>query len=110
MSERLEQLKKLQLQDPSDPFLTYGIAMEYVKQDDPAEAVIWLDKTLTLDTNYVYAYFQKARALSSLGEEIAAVETAKAGLQRALAVGDEKGIEELRGLIGELGQLAEDDI
>ncbi|QDU72335.1 hypothetical protein [Mucisphaera calidilacus] len=109
MSERLEQLKKLQAMDPSDPFLTYGIAMEYEKADDPAEVVIWLDRTLALDGNYLYAYFQKARALSSLGEETEAVDAAREGYRRAQLSGDEKAVEELRGLMLELGEALEED-
>ncbi|MEQ9459887.1 MAG: hypothetical protein RIG82_02880 [Phycisphaeraceae bacterium] len=99
MSDRLPQLQKLHDLDPKDPFLTYAIALEHTKADDPAEAIIWLDKTLELNPDEFYAYFQKAKALADLGETPAAIEAATSGRNRAAKAQDEKAASELNELL-----------
>lgn len=99
MSDRLVQLEKLHNADPRDAFLTYAIAMELLKADKPEDAVTWLDKTLALDGNYCYAYFQKGKALSSLGEDGQAKQVITQGLEVARKVGDQKAISELGELL-----------
>ncbi len=64
MSDRLDQLRKLHDLDPTDPFCTYGIALEHAKAQRLDEALDWLEKTLALDANYFYAYYQKGKILS----------------------------------------------
>ena len=80
MSDRLTQLQKLHAADPSDPFCTYGIALEHAKAKRLDEALPWLDRTLALDANYFYAYFQKGKILSELGR----TDEARAALQTGL--------------------------
>jgi tetratricopeptide (TPR) repeat protein len=69
---RLDQLLQLHEADPADADLPYMIAMEHVKADRHAEALTWLDRTMALNPDYHYAYYQKAKALSQLGEDEAA--------------------------------------
>jgi len=98
MSERLEKLLAFHEQDPNDAFCTYGIAMEHMKTGAHAEAITWLDKTLTIDADYAYAYFQKARALSEQGDAEAARAVADEGIAAAQRSGDQHAAEELVGL------------
>jgi len=100
MSDRLAQLLKLHEADPADPFVTYGVAMEYVKAEAFDDAIAWLDKTLERDAAYCYAYYQKAKALSQLGRDEEARDVVKAGMTAAQTAGDLKAI-------GELGDLRE---
>lgn len=99
MSDRLDQLRKLHAASPDDAFLTYGIALELAKAGQPREAVDWLDRTLANDPSYHYAFFQKGKALSELGEEEQAMATLRAGIERATADGDAKAAGELRDLL-----------
>ena len=99
MSDRLDQLRTLHADTPGDAFLTYGIALELAKVGEHREAVEWLDRTLANDPSYHYAYFQKGKALSELGDEDAAAATLRAGIERAAADGDVKAEGELRGLL-----------
>jgi tetratricopeptide (TPR) repeat protein len=80
MSPRLAQLHKLHNADPTDPFLTYGIALEVSKTGAYDEAIAWLDKTLAIDAKYCYAYFQKAKMLSAKGDDDAARTVLKTGI------------------------------
>ena len=95
MTDRLEQLKKLHTTDPNDPFLAYGIALELAKDDALEEAVTWLDQTLALDANYCYAYYQKAKMLSEMGEDQQAQTAISQGLEAAQRCNDTKAYNEL---------------
>jgi len=96
--DRLDQLRKLHDADPSDPFCTYGIAMELIKRDESEQAMAWLDKTLALDADYCYAYFQKAKLLTARGDRAAALAVIDAGIEQASKLGDQKARDELRSL------------
>ncbi len=93
--DRLAQLMTLHDADPADPFLTYGIALEHAKADAPDQAITWLDRTLALDADYLYAYFQKAKSQLELGDDEDARTTLDTGIQRAAAKGDAKAHGEL---------------
>ena len=99
MSTRLEQLTKLHAADANDPFLTYGIALEHIKAHDPATGLTWLDKTLALDANYFYAYFQKAKALSELDREDEARQVLGVGMAAAKKAGDGHALSEMQALL-----------
>lgn len=103
MSERLEQLEKLHAADPADPFLTYGIALEHAKAGRSEQAIDWLDKTLALDVNYHYAYFQKARALGELGRDDEAKQVLRSGIELAQQANNEKAQRELTELLESFG-------
>ncbi len=102
MTDRLEQLQTLHAADPQDPDITYMIAMELMKSDDPAEAsggtsggIDWLNKTLDLDPNYLYAYFQKAKAQAEQGNDEIAKATLQLGIGKSKAALDSKAVSEL---------------
>ncbi len=102
MTDRLEQLEKLLAADPDDADVTYMIAMEHAKAGDPAAVIDWLNKTLALDENYLYAYFQKAKAQSEQGHDDAAKATLQLGIGKATEHGDAKAQSELSELMGSM--------
>jgi tetratricopeptide (TPR) repeat protein len=95
MSDRLAQLTKLLDADPNDPFLTYGIAMEHGKVDRFDEAIHWLDRTLSIDPKYCYAYYQKAKMLDAQGDTDQARAVLDDGMTAAAAAGDAHAREEM---------------
>lgn len=99
MSQRLEQLMSLYEAEPSDPFLTYGVALEHSKAENFELALDWLNKTIDLDKHYCYAYFQKGKALSQLGEEEDACDTLNQGILMAKEAGDSHAVSELMELL-----------
>jgi tetratricopeptide (TPR) repeat protein len=103
MPDRLDQLTKLHQDDPEDPFITYGIAMEHFKADDLDQAIAWLDKTLAIDGHYCYAYYHKAKALAKRGDAAAAREVLTTGIQAATEANDAKGKQEMTALLDTLG-------
>lgn len=103
MDDRLEQLNKLHNADPGDPFCTYGIALEHAKAQRYDEALQWLDKTLGLDSQYCYAFYQKAKMLSALDQNEAACEVLKVGMETATQAGDDHARSEMAELLDTLG-------
>ncbi|WP_145074789.1 tetratricopeptide repeat protein [Poriferisphaera corsica] len=99
MSDRLNQLQKMFDADPTDPFVTYGIALEHAKTEDFQTAIDWLDKTLDLDKHYCYAYFQKAKMLSELGEDHDAKSVLNLGIKMAVESGDDHAAQEINDLL-----------
>ncbi len=102
MTDRLNQLKKLYQTDPNDSFLTYGIALEYAKTDDIEEAIQWLDKTLSLNADDCYSYFQKGKMLCELGEDQQAIQILQTGITTADRLGEAKASSELRELLASI--------
>lgn len=100
MSERLGQLVKLYEADGNDPFLSYGIALEYAKDSQFDDAMVWLDKTIEVDPDYCYAYYQKARILGDLGDTASARRVLDRGMEAAQRAGDEHARSEMTDLLG----------
>jgi tetratricopeptide (TPR) repeat protein len=84
----IEQLESLFASSPEDPFLMYGLALEYAKADRHDDAVGWFDRCLGVDPDYCYAYYHKARSLESLDRFEDAAATLRAGIEHAKAQHD----------------------
>jgi tetratricopeptide (TPR) repeat protein len=97
MSARLAQLRKMLEKSPRDPFLLYGVALELKKAGDLRTALEYLDRTLAIDADYMYAYFQKGQILETVGQPNDVKLAYDAGIKRAQAAGDAKALGELTG-------------
>lgn len=102
MPNRIAQLQSLLKAEPGDTFCMYGLAMEYAKIGEAAQALDWFDRVIDADADYLYAYFHKARTLAESGDNGAAMATARTGLARARAMNDAKAAGELAALVDEL--------
>lgn len=98
MSDRLEQLRKLQAVDPNDADLPYMIALELVKAGETDDALAAFDQALSLNPNYHYAYFQKAKLLEDEGQTDDALQVLELGIRKADEASDYKALGELREL------------
>ncbi len=96
---RIEQLQRMWDADQTDADIPYMIAQEHVSAGDHQASIAWFDRCLTLDAEYHYAYFHKARALDAIGHDEEAVIAASAGLARARVAGHQKAVDELAGLV-----------
>lgn len=102
MSDRLEQLIAFFEADPTDAFAAYAIALEYLKRDDAEQGLAWLDRTLGIDPDYIYAYFQKGQALALAERLDEAKQVLRAGINAAQRTGDAHGQSELETLLDTL--------
>jgi len=86
----LEDIDELLEKDPDDVFLVYTRAMLLKKEKGrDEETLTTFDRCLTLDPDYIPAYFQKGMFLAGLGEEDDAKEVLTKGIERAQTTGDD---------------------
>ena len=84
----MAQLRRLLEKTPGDPFLVYGLGMEFKKVGDAARAIEHFKKTIELDPAYAYAYYQMGQVLESIGDAEAAKRTYRDGIEAATKKGD----------------------
>jgi Tfp pilus assembly protein PilF len=102
-NDRMRQLQQMLQREPDDPFLLYGLAMEYKKADDGARAAEYLDRVITQDPGYCYAYYQKGQIQESLGELDAARQTYQLGVEAAKKKGDAHAQGEIEAALSMIG-------
>ena len=85
---RRDQIEAMLKDDPEDTFLNYALAKELVSEGDVAAALPVFDRVLTLNPDYVPAYFQKAQALAGEGDSDLARHVLAQGIEVAQRVGD----------------------
>ena len=88
VSDRLDKLAKMLEREPNDTFLIYGLALEHKKLGNTDEALKLLDRVITLDPGYCYAYHQKGLTFESTGDNEAAKSAYRAGISAAKQKGD----------------------
>ena len=81
--------------DPADTFLLYGIALEHKKLGDAKQAVDFLDRVISIDPGYCYAYHQKGLVFESAGDVESAKNAYRAGIEAATKKGDAHAREEI---------------
>jgi predicted Zn-dependent protease len=96
---RKEQLQEMLRDDPKDPFLRYGLGMEYVSEGNDEEAVRQFRALVAATPDYVPAYQQAGQALLRLGKPNDAQELLRAGIAAALKQGDQHAAGEMQELL-----------
>jgi Tfp pilus assembly protein PilF len=91
----MRRLRQMLQRQPDDPFLLYGLAMEYKKAGDAGRALEYFDHVLRRDPNYCYAYYQRAQVHESLGDVDAAKRTLRQGIEAARRSGDAHALSEI---------------
>src|SRR5438093_473432 len=102
MTSRLEQIQAMLADDPNDPFLRYGLAMEYVSQGNDEEAVRCFRDMIQDLPDYVPAYQQAAQTLVRLNRVEEAGETFRRGIAAAARTGNRHAHDEMQGMLDEL--------
>jgi|SRR5579884_1833069 len=87
-TNRLEILKAMVDQDPSNSFARYGLATEYANTGQLEEAVKQFGILLENDDSYVAAYYHGGQALEKLGKINEARALYERGLQACTRKGD----------------------
>jgi cytochrome c-type biogenesis protein CcmH/NrfG len=101
---RKEQIEAMLADDPNDPFLRYGLAMEYVSQGDQAQAVRCFRELLAVAPDYVPAYLQAGQALLRLNQPAEAREVWSCGVAVARSKGDQHAADEMQGFLAGLDE------
>lgn len=102
MNNRLESLLKFYEKDKEDPFLLYGIALEYLSHNNNAEAEKFFEELVARFPDYVPTYLKFSK-LKSIQKE---VEKAKAllviGIEKAKQQKDFHTADEMEAKLEEL--------
>ncbi len=86
-TSRIEVLKTMLEQDPSNSFAHYGVAMEYANAGHLDQAAAEFERLLAANPDYVAAYFHGGQALEKLGR----IEEARAIYERGIAASGRNG-------------------
>jgi hypothetical protein len=100
MPSRREQLERLLADDSKDPFLRYGLAMEFGREGNDARLVEGLQALVKDSPAYIPAYFHCAQGLLRMGRTDEAKAILTNGIEQAQWAGDLHAAEEMQGLLG----------
>ena len=103
-SRRLQQIVAMLADEPNDPFLRYGLAMEHSSLGDDTSAVQVLQDLIRLNDQspYIPAYLMCGQALVRLQREDEAIHLLKEGTTAARRAGTPESLHalgELQGLL-----------
>ncbi|MGB1016787.1 MAG: tetratricopeptide repeat protein [Nannocystaceae bacterium] len=93
--DRLGMLQQFLKSRPDDPFVRYGLAMEYKKLGRLDEATAAFAELLAKSPEYVAAYLMAGNTLEEAGQAQEALAMYTRGAEVARAAGDEHATSEL---------------
>jgi cytochrome c-type biogenesis protein CcmH/NrfG len=99
---RRQMLEEMLAEDASDPFLHYGLAMEFVAAGEDAQAVQRFERLFEVAPDYVPAYLQAGQALVRLRRVGDARSVFERGIATAGRLGDAHAAEEMQGMLANL--------
>jgi predicted Zn-dependent protease len=102
-SNRLDALKSMVEQNPRDPFLRYGLAMEYKNSGDSDGAMREFRALIEANPDYHAAYFHGGQTLERMGHEDEARDMYREGVAAATRVGNNHARAEMQGALDLLG-------
>lgn len=102
MNNRLEGLLGFYQKDPDDPFVLYGLALEYMSENQFKLAEDFFKKLLEKDPGYVAGYLQFAQLKEKENMIEEARELYKKGIKAAIKTGDKKSAKEMEDFLSEL--------
>jgi predicted Zn-dependent protease len=102
-SKRLDFLVKMTSTGNEDPFVWYGLAMEYRSLSRFDEALATFEALRTRTPDYVPMYLMCGQMLEQMGRAADARAWLTSGIVAARAKGDAHAASELEGALGALG-------
>ena len=85
---RMAKIQQMLQNDPNDVFLNFSLAMEYVKEQRPDDAVSQFARVIDLDPDHVAAYYQQANLLLGLNRKLEATNVLERGMAAARRTND----------------------
>lgn len=98
-STRLEILKSMVEQNPTDAFARYGLAMEYRNSGDLESAVAEFRTIMANNPDYSPAYFHGGQTLERLGHLEEARAVYQKGVEVTVRIGNEHARSEMQGAL-----------
>jgi tetratricopeptide (TPR) repeat protein len=98
-STRLDTLKSMVEQNPTDSFARYGLAMEYRNTGDLEAALGEFHALMAVNPDYAPAYFHGGQTLERLGRIDEAREVYLQGIEVTTRAGDQHARSEMQGAL-----------
>src|SRR4051812_23740480 len=98
-SPRLRQLRDFLADDPNDPMLRYGVAMELCSLGDDAAGAQAFKELIAAKPDYVPTYLMLGQTLQRLGKSDEAAGVLRTGIAAAQKAGDLHAAGELEALL-----------
>lgn len=93
--DRIARLKEFLNANPNDSFIQHALALEYVKQENDAEARTLFETILQRDENYIGSYYHLGKLLERNNLTSEAIGTYEKGMIKAKENGDRHAYNEL---------------
>ena len=103
MATRLEMLKEMVADNPSDAFIRYGLASEYANSGDLEMAAAEFRGLLEANPDYAAGYFHGGRTFEKLGRLDDARALYEKGIEATTRTGDAHTRSELQAALDILG-------
>jgi len=100
--DRVEKIKSMLLENPTDSFLCHALALEYIKLGNDKDARKLFESILEYEPGYIGSYYHLAKLLERIGETDNAIKVYQKGMEEARKVGDNHSLSELRSAFEEL--------
>jgi tetratricopeptide (TPR) repeat protein len=85
---RLDALKNMVAQNPTDSFARYGLAMEWARTGNLEQAMEEYRGLLAVNPDYAAAYYHGGQTLEKLGRVEEARDLYRAGIEATTRIGD----------------------
>ena len=99
---RKQQIEEMLAEDPNDPFLRYGLAMEQMSAGDDEAAARCLQELIAVAPGYVPAHQQLGQTFLRLGRTSEARQAWRLGVDAAQKAGDLHARDEMQGFLDSL--------
>jgi thioredoxin-like negative regulator of GroEL len=103
---RREKIEAMLVEDPTDIFLRYSLAMELQQEGRHEESLARFRELQTEDPPHVPAFFMAGQQLASLGRSDEARDVLRNGIGQARAQGDTHAAAEMSEFLASLGSSA----
>jgi predicted Zn-dependent protease len=107
MTNRIERIESMLVDEPNDTFLRYSLAMEYFKIGRHTESLEKLASLTKENPPYVPAFFMAAQHLVELDDVNQAREFLRTGIEAARCEGDSHAAAEMSEFLSTLGEYGE---
>ncbi|MEQ8789406.1 MAG: hypothetical protein RIC55_24140 [Pirellulaceae bacterium] len=106
-SSRREKIEAMLVDDPSDTFLRYSLAMELQKESDHERSLKLLGELMRDDPPYVPAFLMAGQQLTQIGRVEEARTALRDGIEQARTQGNAHAAGEMSEFLAGLGQYGE---
>jgi hypothetical protein len=107
MATRREKIEAMLVDDPTDTFLRYSLAMELDKEGENDSSLEKLSDLTRDETPYIPAFFMGGQQLARLDRLTEARTILRDGIEQARVQGDSHAAGEMSEFLASLGELGE---